>query len=300
MIRLKQGDILQADAEALVNTVNTQGVMGKGLAFAFKQRFPENYRFYREQCKAGNVQIGKVLIFPTHQLQPQYIINFPTKRHWRERSRLEYIQAGLEDLVRVVQEQGIRSIAIPPLGCGQGGLDWVTVRRVIEEAFEPYPDVEVQLYEPSVPQMTPLEASIIQLVAMYSEVSPGLTREELELLTQIVLDIDDKAPTKRGRRRQRTPTPKQLAQRLIRIPLLEAERVDGERLYGTSAAIREQAQRILEASPEWAKRTQQAIELIQGVESLAGLKALHIWITLNGNPPVLRYLRSLLDRVPAR
>lgn len=298
MVHMKQGDILQdTEAEALVNTVNTQGVMGKGLAFAFKQRFPENYEFYRSKCKEGQVQIGKMLVFRTGLLQPQYIINFPTKKHWRERSQLEYIKEGLEDLKQVVREYGIRSLAIPPLGCGQGGLDWEVVRRLITEAFDALPEVKVYLYEPSVPEITPLEAGVIKLIAAYSEVSPGPTREEVELLAQILLSPDNETQGKKGRKSRRSPTPKKLVQRLIHIPLLKAERVDGDYLYGVPSTVREQAQKVLETHPEWAERTQQALELIQGFESLEGLKTLvpmyAIWSRLH-QPS---YFQAVIERI---
>jgi O-acetyl-ADP-ribose deacetylase (regulator of RNase III) len=128
VLRFVRGDILEAPTEALVNTVNTVGVMGKGVALAFKRRFPDNYEFYRQACERGEVEIGRMLVFETGRLQPHYIINFPTKRHWRERSKLVYIEQRLRDLVRKVRDLGIRSIAVPALGCGNGGLDWAQVR----------------------------------------------------------------------------------------------------------------------------------------------------------------------------
>lgn len=123
MIRFVRGDIVQDEADVLVNTVNTVGVMGKGVALQFKRQFPENYAFYRKACKRGEVQPGKMLIFPAERIQPRYIINFPTKRHWREKSRMEDIQAGLNDLVEHIRHLEIRSVALPALGCGLGGLD---------------------------------------------------------------------------------------------------------------------------------------------------------------------------------
>lgn len=118
MIEFKQGNILEENAEALVNTVNCVGVMGKGIALQFKQAFPENFLRYKKACTAKEVQPGKMFTFPTGQLFPRYLINFPTKRHWKEKSRLEDIKAGLKALVAEVRQLGICSIAIPPLGCG--------------------------------------------------------------------------------------------------------------------------------------------------------------------------------------
>lgn len=143
------GDIFTSQAEALVNTVNTQGIMGKGLALQFKQLFPENFVAYAKACKVDAVQLGAMFIFETRTLQsPKYIINFPTKRHWKEKSKLADIIAGLEALTQEVKKRSIASIAIPPLGCGLGGLNWNDVRKEIVNAFKELPNVDVQLYPP--------------------------------------------------------------------------------------------------------------------------------------------------------
>lgn len=150
MLQIMRGNLLTADAEALVNTVNCVGYMGKGIALQFKKAFPENSTAYQKACRAGFVQPGKMLTFETSSmLRPRYIINFPTKRHWRGKSRYEDIEAGLRSLVSEVKRLGIRSIAVPPLGCGLGGLDWKKVRPMIEAAFAGAPDVRVMLFEPA-------------------------------------------------------------------------------------------------------------------------------------------------------
>lgn len=150
MIEVVRGDLLVARAEALVNAVNCVGVMGKGLALQFKQAFPANFKAYEAACKAGAMMAGRMLIHDQgEQARPRYIVNFPTKRHWKNPSRIEDIAAGLKALVVDVQRLGIRSIAIPPLGCGLGGLDWAEVRPMIEEAFAPLGDVRVLLFEPA-------------------------------------------------------------------------------------------------------------------------------------------------------
>ena len=142
------GNLLEADAEALVNTVNTKGVMGKGVALQFKRAFPENYQAYRAACAAGRVQLGRMFVFDSGRMErPRYIINFPTKDHWRSRSRLADIDAGLEDLRRVLAELKIESVALPPLGCGLGGLRWADVRPRIERALGTVP-VRVLVFEP--------------------------------------------------------------------------------------------------------------------------------------------------------
>jgi len=149
MMHTRQGNLLLADADALVNTVNCVGVMGKGLALQFKQAFPENFSAYANACARGEVQAGRMHIHDNGGLvNPRWIINFPTKRHWRDDSRLEDVASGLSALVADVQRLGIQSIAIPPLGCGLGGLDWTVVQPMIERAFEALPEVVVHLYAP--------------------------------------------------------------------------------------------------------------------------------------------------------
>lgn len=148
MIRYVQGDILQADSEALVNTVNCVGVMGRGIALRFKEAFPANFKAYAVACRRGEVQPGRLFVFDTGRLtKPRYIINFPTKRHWCGKSRLEDIEAGLAALVEEIRSRRIRSIAIPPLGSGLGGLDWAEVRPRIERALAALPEVEALVFE---------------------------------------------------------------------------------------------------------------------------------------------------------
>ena len=150
MIEIAKGNLLEAPVEALVNTVNTEGIMGKGIALQFKQAFPEMFRDYEKACKAGQIRLGRVHVYDRGGLtgSPRWIINFPTKGHWRERSRLTDIEAGLRDLVATVQRLGIHSIAVPPLGCGNGGLNWADVRPHIEIAFDKLPDVNLLLFAP--------------------------------------------------------------------------------------------------------------------------------------------------------
>ena len=150
MITRASGDLLKADAEGVVNAVNCVGVMGRGIALQFKRAFPQNFKVYQAACKRHEVQPGKMLVVETGQLtHPRYIVNFPTKRHWRGPSRLDDSELGLAALAAEVRRLGIRSIAVPPLGCGLGGLDWSAVRPRVERAFAASPDVEVLLFEPS-------------------------------------------------------------------------------------------------------------------------------------------------------
>lgn len=150
MIIFRHGNLLEADVEAVVNTVNTVGVMGKGIALMFKERYPQNFLAYEAACKAGAVQVGRMFVTPTGELSgPRWVVNFPTKKHWRHPSRPEWIAAGLEDLARVARDKQIRSIALPPLGCGNGGLDWQQVRPMVEATAAKLPDVQFIAFEPT-------------------------------------------------------------------------------------------------------------------------------------------------------
>jgi O-acetyl-ADP-ribose deacetylase (regulator of RNase III) len=150
MITFRQGNLLEANVEAVVNTVNTVGVMGRGIALMFKERFPENYRIYQAACKAHQVRTGEMFITANNELDgPRWIINFPTKEHWKAPSRIQWVETGLADLVRVIREKGVKSIALPPLGCGNGGLDWAEVRPLIENALSEMEDVEIITFEPT-------------------------------------------------------------------------------------------------------------------------------------------------------
>ena len=142
-----KGDLLAAEADAIVNPVNTVGVMGKGLALQFKRAFPDCFAAYTAACKRGELAIGRMHVVQRSEA-PRFIFNFPTKQHWRQPSKLEYVRDGLVDLVAHVQALRIESIAIPPLGCGLGGLAWDDVDPLIVSAFAPLQDVRVMLFEP--------------------------------------------------------------------------------------------------------------------------------------------------------
>jgi O-acetyl-ADP-ribose deacetylase (regulator of RNase III) len=179
MIKFITGNLLMASAEALVNSVNTVGIMGKGIALMFKETFPDNFKLYEAACKRGDVKVGHMFVTERNLLGgPKWIINFPTKEHWRNPSELVWIEAGLADLIRVIREKGIRSIALPPLGSGNGGLDWQEVRSKIESAFADVANVEVIVYEPTskyqnvakragVEKLTAARALIAELVRRY-------------------------------------------------------------------------------------------------------------------------------------
>jgi O-acetyl-ADP-ribose deacetylase (regulator of RNase III) len=150
MLELVTGNLLEADTEALVNTVNTEGVMGKGIALQFKRKYPEMFEAYQQACKEGQVQPGRMHVYERREMiNPRYIINFPTKRHWRSPSRIEDIKAGLSALVEEIRKRSIKSIALPPLGCGNGGLHWSEVLPAIRIALADLTDVRLLVYPPA-------------------------------------------------------------------------------------------------------------------------------------------------------
>jgi O-acetyl-ADP-ribose deacetylase (regulator of RNase III) len=178
MIEFRTGDILRADVEALVNTVNCVGIMGRGIALQFKNDFPENFKAYEAACAREEVQPGKMFVYETRTLtNPKFIINFPTKRHWRGKSRMEDIDSGLKALAEEIRNRRIRSIALPPLGSGLGGLNWADVRLRIEAALRGFDDLEVIIFEPNsapvktksrdVPNMTAGRAALVVLMHRY-------------------------------------------------------------------------------------------------------------------------------------
>ncbi len=194
MIEYAKGNLLEAPVDALVNTVNTVGVMGKGIALQFKQAFPQNFQEYESACRRKEVVPGRM--FVTRRLEsPRWIINFPTKRHWKGKSRIEDIDAGLQDLVQVIRAEGVRSLALPPLGCGNGGLDWREVRPRIEQALAAVPDLRVIIYGPdgappvdempvatAAPAMNANRAALVAAMMDYGHAGYRLTLLEIQKL----------------------------------------------------------------------------------------------------------------------
>ena len=201
-----QGDLLkQHDVDAVVNTVNCVGVMGKGIALQFKKKWPDNFKAYLAACESKVVKPGKMFIYNSGALaRPKYIINFPTKKHWKGKSQIEYIQDGLIDLVEQIKALNINSIAVPPLGCGNGGLDWKEVKPLIINAFSYIPDIEVRLFEPEgtpiakdmvvntkCPRMTPGRAAILKVLDTYRELNYGLTKIEVQKLAYFLQEAGE-------------------------------------------------------------------------------------------------------------
>lgn len=181
MIEYTNGDLLRTDAEALVNTVNCVGIMGRGIALQFRQTFPDNFKAYESACKRDEVQPGRMFVYETGWMtNPKFIINFPTKRHWRGKSRIEDIDSGLIALRSEITKRDIRSVAIPPLGSGLGGLEWAEVKPRIEKAMKTLDNVRVIVFEPNqsqdgrpsaqsrnVPNMTAGRAALVGLIQRY-------------------------------------------------------------------------------------------------------------------------------------
>ena len=206
MINYTHGDILKSDVEAIVNTVNCVGVMGRGIALQFKKAWPENFTAYKKACDAGDVMPGKMFVFDTGQLtNPRYIVNFPTKRHWRGASRMEDIEAGLDDLAQWLRDKHIQSIAIPPLGAGLGGLNWPEVKARITATLGSLDSIDIQVYEPmgapdknmvrnkKAPTMTPGRAALIELMRRYLAglLDPGISLLEVHKLMYFMQEMGE-------------------------------------------------------------------------------------------------------------
>ena len=303
MIHKATGNLLQAEAEALVNTVNCVGFMGKGIALQFKQAWPENFEAYAKACKGGEVRPGRMFIWETgRMINPKFIINFPTKRDWREKSRIEDIKSGLRALIADVRTLGIRSIAVPPLGCGNGGLDWREVRQLIEAAFAEAPTVEVFLYSPEgapeprampintkKPDMTPARALFIKLMHQYGALNYRRTLLEIQKLGYFLQESGEPL-----RLRFEAGLYGPYAANLNKVlELMEGHFIRG---YGDSqkpdAEIEllpgavEAADDFLVDYPESVSRLSGVSELIQGFETPYGMDLLSTvhWVCTHGEP----------------
>ncbi|MGZ8217084.1 type II toxin-antitoxin system antitoxin DNA ADP-ribosyl glycohydrolase DarG [Methylomagnum sp.] len=290
MIEPTRGNLLEADAEALVNTVNCVGVMGKGIALQFKQAFPDNFIHYEKVCKAGQMHMGQVLVFETGNLMnPKYIINFPTKRHWKGNSRLEDIEAGLVDLIRQIKTLNIRSIAIPPLGAGLGGLNWPDVKSRIEAAFAGLPEVQVLLFEPQgappvekmpvrtkPPTMTPGRALLIRLLDLYGRQGYRHSLLEVQKLAYFLQEAGEPMRL-RFQAHHFGPYADNLNHALQHI---EGHFIRGYGDRSTKAEIRlmpnatQQAGEFLKTKPEAEQHLERVKRLIEGFETPYGMELL--------------------------
>ncbi|MBL8812375.1 MAG: macro domain-containing protein [Planctomycetaceae bacterium] len=326
MIRFTQGNLLDAEVDAVVNTVNTVGVMGKGIALMFKERFPENFKDYAAACKRGAVQVGRMFVTRSSELGgPRWIINFPTKQHWRGSSKLEWISEGLIDLKRVLAENSIQSVAIPPLGSGNGGLDWNDVRPLIETAFANLSNVEVQVFEPTakyqnvtkgrgVEQLTPARALIAEMIRRYGMLGLDCSILEVQKLAWMLT---------REIQKSKLEDPLQLSFQANRygpyaakLPhLLNA--LDGSYLHCEKRVVDASPFDPIRFDPEWGARLaayfvrsevtvyQDIVEatesLIDGFQSPLGMEALATvdWLLATGkSAPTLSGIRQALDEWP--
>jgi O-acetyl-ADP-ribose deacetylase (regulator of RNase III) len=295
VITESQGNLLQADVDALVNTVNTAGVMGKGIALQFKRAFPAMFTDYARAAKAGDVRLGRMHVWPTEQLSgPRYVINFPTKGHWKASSRLADIDKGLDDLVRVVRELQIHSLALPPLGCGNGGLDWAVVEPLMRAKLEPLTDVDILLFPPAGappaaampsaekrPAMTPGRAALIGLLARYERhaLAEASLIETQKLMYFLQLAGE---PLKLQFVPHHYGPYADNLRHVLR--LVEGHFLSG---FGDGSSVVQQAeplsllpeaersaQPVLSAHPETASRINQVLELVEGFESPYALELL--------------------------
>jgi O-acetyl-ADP-ribose deacetylase (regulator of RNase III) len=295
MIELAKGNILDAPAEALVNTVNTKGIMGTGIALQFKQAFPDMFREYERACRAGEVRLGKMHVYDLGGLNggPRWIINFPTKGHWRQPSRLPDIETGLRDLIATVQRLRIRSIAVPPLGCGHGGLSWGDVRPLIEAAFSELPEVHVQLFPPGQtpaadampnrterPKMTVGQAALIALMDRYLKglLDPFVSLLEIHKLMYFLQEAGQPLRLQ-YEAKPYGPYAKNLRQVLIRLDKHYTQGYGDGRDAPTRpiellpGAV-EEAEAFLAQHPDIKKRMERVVELIDGYENPYGLELL--------------------------
>lgn len=325
MIEEGSGNLLTAEVDALVNTVNTVGVMGKGIALQFKRAYPANFSAYRAACDRGEIRPGQMFVFDTAVKGPRrYIVNFPTKRHWKSGSRLDDISAGLDDLVRVVEEQGIRSIAIPALGCGNGGLDWQVVRPLIEQACSRMPDVRAVVFPPAGappassmpnatprPNLTPLRALLVVAVDRYlararqQEVRSGISELEIQKLVYFLKLLGGEFPLNFARGHYGP-----YAEKLPHVlDLLEGHYLTG---FGDhSARVAElvpitplnaglaEAESVIGGRPEDVERLQRLLALVDGFETPYSLELLATVHFAAAQPPPTADAEAIGERVAA-
>ncbi len=300
------GNLLEADAEALVNTVNTVGVMGKGIALQFKRAYPEMFKAYAAACKRDDVQLGKVHVWPTDAMtSPRYIINFPTKGHWQARSKLPDVEEGLKDLVEVVRELGIASIAVPPLGCGHGGLQWSDVRPLIEQAFRTVPDVDVTVFPPVAtpaaaematnmkrPRMTKGKAALVELVSAYGQRAFEVSLIEVQKLMYFLQELGE--PLRLDYVKDRYgPYADNLRHSLIAV---EGHYLtgfgDGSNLVRGTEPLEvlpgavDHAHRVLHEHPDTEEKIARVLQLTDGFETAYGMELLATvhWVATRDDP----------------
>ncbi|MBD8890843.1 type II toxin-antitoxin system antitoxin DNA ADP-ribosyl glycohydrolase DarG [Roseibium litorale] len=321
MITFLKGDILQANADAIINTVNCVGIMGRGIALQFKNVFPENFKAYESACKRDEVNPGRMFVFETGELSPRYIINFPTKRHWKGKSRIEDIDSGLIDLVKVIQRFRITSIAVPPLGSGLGGLDWNDVRPRIVAALEPLDSVQVLIYEPhgapdvaaiarnkKVPKMSPGRAALVALLQRYLNglMDPFVTLLEAHKLMFFLQEAGEPLGLK-YRKAPYGPYAENLRHVLRDIEghLLSGYADGGDdptKQLSIIPGAKEDAEAFLKNRPETLQRFDRVANLVSGFESPFGLELLATvcWVAKNEGATTAKEAEELVYAWNAR
>ena len=295
MIEYKTGDLFAEDVEALVNSVNCVGIMGRGIALQFKKAFPENFKAYANACRREELRPGRMFVFETGSLgNPHYIINFPTKRHWRGKSRIEDIESGLKALATEIRQRNIRSIAIPPLGSDLGGLNWPDVRSRIAEALQNLEDVAVVVFEAgsgvlvegrpnrstSVPKMTAGRAALVSLMHQYlvGLLDPSVTLLEAHKLMYF-MQVSGESLRLRFQKAHYGPYAQNLRHVLKDIEghLISGYADDGDspgkQLELVPGSV-EDATAFLEGRPKTKQRLEHVAQLIEGFESPFGLELL--------------------------
>lgn len=309
MIRFTTGDILGADCEALVNTVNCVGVMGRGVALQFKKAFPDNFKAYAAACKRREVIPGRMFVFDTGLLaNPRLIVNFPTKQHWRAKSRIEDIEAGLRDLAAVVRAHCLRSMALPPLGCGLGGLEWSAVKPRIEAALGNLDNLHVVAFEPEgapearamarprrAPGMTAGRAALVELMDRYRSVllDPFITLLEVQKLMYFMQVAGEPLNLKYAKAGY-GPYAENLRHVLNAIEghyvvgYADGGDAPGKPLEAAPAAVAK-AKAFLARRPESQARFDKVVELVEGFESGFGLELLATvhWVLTRETPATL-------------
>ena len=302
MIEYKTGDLFAEDVDALVNSVNCVGIMGRGIALQFKKTFPENFKAYAEACKRGEMKPGQMFVYESGKMtNPRYIINFPTKRHWRGKSRMEDIESGLEALVSEIEGRNIRSIAIPPLGSDLGGLNWVDVRSRITAALQDLSEVTVIVFEAGsapadgkpnrstdMPKLTKERASLVSLIHQYivGLLDPFITLLEVHKLMYFMQAAGEplKLQFQKG---HYGPYAENLRHVLKTIEghLVSGYRDDGDspsrQLELVPSAV-DDATAFLEVHPKTKQRLKCVAQLIEGFESPYGLELLSTvhWVAM--------------------
>lgn len=306
MISVAKGNLLAARVEALVNTVNTVGVMGKGIALQFKRAYPAMFKDYAAAARRGDITIGRMHVWQTGQLEgPSLVINFPTKRHWRSNSRLTDIEAGLDDLVAVIRRENITSIAVPPLGCGQGGLDWSDVEPLIRTKLAELEDVDIRIYPPAgapaaadmrsagpTPPMTAGRAALIETIRRYTAVAvEGATPIAVQKLMYFLQASGENLRLQYARNHYGPYADNlRVVLREIEGHYLEgfgdgSQRVELSEPFRLLPGAEDAARRTLQEQPQTLKRIDRVLELSTGFESSTSLELLATvhWIATHPN-----------------